>query len=163
MNGLASGESESELPTRDDFITCGDLDQQYAYKQFGGRSLEWVRETVAENWLAHQENFMLMGIRAFCYYLPALVAYFDLREFDCQEVRMFCFDCEFRIEDFQGQPEFKQCASRVLDGIVRVSELFESDVQRVVDEYADTTEEVEGARRKLADARLAYEELLARM
>lgn len=163
MSERDSADPGPGLPTREDFIPHGDLDEQWAYKRYGGRTLDEVRAIVAENWFAEQENFMWMGIRAFCFYLPAFFDYFEKRDFDCQEIRMLCSDCRFRVEDFQRQPALRPCAAKVLDGLVRVTALFESDLQRVASEFSDTLDDIEAARGELADARADYEKLLARL
>lgn len=158
---MGRGESERRLPSREEFIPSGMLDEESAFRDFGGKSLSEVRELVAENFLGRQEHFMWMGIRAFCYYLPAFVDYFDHHDFDCQEVRLFCVDCDFRLRDFERQPGLCSCAERLLDGIRKVSRIFETDKTRLLADDFESEAEIVDARDKLAAVLERYEVLVA--
>jgi hypothetical protein len=64
-----------QLPTREDFIDIGDLDQVAAFDDFGGKTLEEVRAACGENALGVCEALMWMGRVAFSYYLQAALDY----------------------------------------------------------------------------------------
>jgi len=60
------------LPTQADFDPWGDLDAQWAWRNFGGLTLDQAHAKFQENPLWYQEDFMFMGLRAFAYYFPVI-------------------------------------------------------------------------------------------
>ncbi|HEV7280034.1 MAG TPA: hypothetical protein VGN57_07450 [Pirellulaceae bacterium] len=65
----------STLPTESDFVTypeTPDLDQVYAWRNFGGLTLDEAKTRFAENSLHYQEDFMYMGTNAFAFYFPVI-------------------------------------------------------------------------------------------
>lgn len=66
-------EISKTLPERKDFNpNPGDLDEQSAWKQFGGKSLDEAYEHFLTNPFGYQEDFMFMGPAAFLYYFPVI-------------------------------------------------------------------------------------------
>lgn len=63
------------LPSEADFVVYGCLDEQWAWKQFGGLTLDEAKAKFLENPLRHQEDFMWMGAPAFAFYFPVLDEY----------------------------------------------------------------------------------------
>ena len=63
------------LPTKADFDPWGDLDAQWAWRNFGGLTLDEAHARFRENPLNYQEDFMFMGPRAFAYYFPVIEQY----------------------------------------------------------------------------------------
>jgi len=107
------------LPTRDDFGAGFDehfgrrLDEDSAWKEFGGKSLEEAYAHFCADPENRQEDFMWMGERAFRFYYPVVDRY--LRnvglpedEWDCRPARILAkdiqmhFDCH---EDMSGLHE----------------------------------------------------------
>lgn len=76
--------SRLSLPTERDFDPFdGDLDAQYAWRNFGGLSITEALTLFRENPIHYQEDFMFMGGRAFIFYFPVLDTF--LREFRLTE------------------------------------------------------------------------------
>jgi len=72
------------LPTERDFDPFGGgLDEQHAWRNFGGLSITGALTLFRENPIHYQEDFMFMGGRAFVFYFPVLDAF--LREFRLTE------------------------------------------------------------------------------
>ncbi|HEY5792456.1 MAG TPA: hypothetical protein VIS74_04105 [Chthoniobacterales bacterium] len=86
--------SSVPLPTERDFDPHqGDLDAQWAWKNFGGLSLNQAYGKFLSRPEIYQEDFMFMGIRAFDYYFPVIDRY--LREVSIGEDHLG--DCEASI------------------------------------------------------------------
>jgi len=67
------------LPTEQHFDPYdGDLDAQYAWKNFGGLTLDEAKAKFRLHPEFYQEDFMSMGGKAFAYYYPVIETY--LRE-----------------------------------------------------------------------------------
>lgn len=60
------------LPGQADFDPWGNLDAQWAWRNFGGLTLDQAHAKFRENPLYYQEDFMFMGPRAFAYYFPVV-------------------------------------------------------------------------------------------
>jgi hypothetical protein len=70
---VSQGESElQKLPSEADFVVYGNLDESYAWKNFGGLTLEEAKAKFAEHPLHYQEDFMYMGTNAFAFYFPVV-------------------------------------------------------------------------------------------
>lgn len=68
--------TRDSLPTKDDFDPWGgDLDAKYAWKMFGGLTLEEARIVFLDRPESRQEDFMFMGGKAFAYYYPIIEDY----------------------------------------------------------------------------------------
>ena len=67
---------DETLPTERDFDPhAGGLDEQRAWKDFGGLALEQARaKFFGDPWI-YQEDFMFMGGKAFAYYYPIIEEY----------------------------------------------------------------------------------------
>jgi len=66
----------AQLPTEHDFDPYGgDLDAQWAWKNFGGVSIDSATRMFREKPEWYQEDFMSMGGIAFAYYFPAVETY----------------------------------------------------------------------------------------
>ena len=64
------------LPSETDFDPFGgDLDAQYAWKNFGGLTLKQAYDLFLTNPIHYQEDFMFMGGAAFDYYFPVIDRY----------------------------------------------------------------------------------------
>ena len=69
-------DNRAHLPSERDFDPWGgDLDAQYAWKNFGSLTIEQAIERFRERPDIHQEDFMFMGPRAFVYYFPVLESF----------------------------------------------------------------------------------------
>ncbi len=62
----------TRLPSKEDFVPYGTLDELRAWENFGGLSLDEAHDKLCENPLYYQEDFMWMGIQAFAFYFPAV-------------------------------------------------------------------------------------------
>ena len=68
--------ADTDLPSELDFDPCqGDLDGQWAWKNFGGLTIEKAIQRFQEAPEIYQEDFMFMGPTAFAYYFPVLEAF----------------------------------------------------------------------------------------
>lgn len=68
--------NHSPLPSERDFDPhCGDLDAQYAWKNFGGLTLQQAITKFKERPDIYQEDFMFMGGKAFAFYFPVIEHY----------------------------------------------------------------------------------------
>ena len=64
------------LPTEKDFDPWGgNLDAQWAWRNFGGLTLEAAKEKFPKKPECYQEDFMFMGSRAFAFYFPVIESY----------------------------------------------------------------------------------------
>ena len=89
-----------ELPDEREFGAIGelmDLDAEYAWEMFGGKSLDEAYEIFRANPLCRQEDFMFMHPPAFAYYFPVLEKY--LHEVNIEEE---CPEGDYELEDCQA-------------------------------------------------------------
>ena len=64
------------LPTEEDFDPWGgDLDAQWAWKNFGGLSLDEAKAKFPQKPHVYYEDFMCMGSKAFAFYFPVIETY----------------------------------------------------------------------------------------
>jgi hypothetical protein len=64
------------LPTEKDFDPWrGNLDAQWAWRNFGGLTLEAAKEKFPQKPECYQEDFMSIGSRAFSFYFPVIETY----------------------------------------------------------------------------------------
>ncbi|MDB5337269.1 MAG: hypothetical protein JWN70_2888 [Planctomycetaceae bacterium] len=74
------------LPTERDFNPLGDnVDDQHAWKAFGGLTLDQARAKFLENPQYYQEDFMFMGGKAFAYYFPVIEEYLKSAPDGCND------------------------------------------------------------------------------
>lgn len=72
-------DDSTQLPTEQHFDPYdGDLDAQWAWKNFGGLTLEEAKVKYRQRPDLYYEDFMAMGGKAFAYYYPVIDSY--LRE-----------------------------------------------------------------------------------
>lgn len=93
--------SSELLPNESDFDPRGGgLDEQSAWRHFGGLTLDEAREKLSENSLYYQEDFMFMGPRAFRYYVPAIINYIqsETSTGDADIINCFASILTFRLE-----------------------------------------------------------------
>lgn len=74
--------STMKIPTKADWgkVNHGDLDADYAYKQFFGKSYEDAIEMFKRNALHYQEDLQSMPTAAFNFYAPAFAEYITSAE-----------------------------------------------------------------------------------
>lgn len=65
----------SDLPNERDFDPFGGVDEQCAWRHFGGLNLEEAYEKFANYPEIYQEDFMFMGGNAFAFYYPVIDRY----------------------------------------------------------------------------------------
>ena len=66
----------TEIPSEQDFDPSGEgLDEQHAWKEFGGLALDQAYEHFLDCPENRQEDFMFMGPRAFLFYFPVVERY----------------------------------------------------------------------------------------
>lgn len=64
------------IPTRAQLVSVpGDLDQEAAWRRFGGKSAAEARALFADDALNLCEDLMHMGAEAFCFYVLSLIDY----------------------------------------------------------------------------------------
>ncbi|MGA1238336.1 MAG: hypothetical protein ACO34E_15915 [Limisphaerales bacterium] len=97
------------IPQKSEFVTVDeDLDQQCAWEQFGGRSLDAAYALIKGDPLNRMEDLMHMGPKAFCFYVQAAIRYLREAESrnDQEMVSGFVSVCESwidgRIESVEG-------------------------------------------------------------
>jgi hypothetical protein len=108
----------ASLPTERDFDPTGNgLDEQWAWKYFGGLTLEEANTKFRENPFVYQEAFMFMGGMAFAFYFPIVDSF--LREVPVPDgddreawILAHCIEQQF---DGQSLPQVRHLAPRVLD------------------------------------------------
>jgi hypothetical protein len=66
---------DEAIPTRDAINIYDTLDERCAVDNFLGKDRQAAEAMFRENFVRYQEDLMWMGPRAFCYYLPAALAY----------------------------------------------------------------------------------------
>jgi hypothetical protein len=111
--------NDPSLPTEQDFDPFGGgLDEQVAWRNFGGLTLEQANKKYRENPDAYQEDFMFMGGKAFAFYFPVIESY--LRETSAyteyDDRNAWILACGIQLQ-FTGNtlPDVRHLASRVLD------------------------------------------------
>lgn len=90
-----------KTPTREEVVpVAGDLDQECAWKNFGGKSRDEARVLFADDGLNKCEDLMHMGCHAFCFYVLAAIDYLlsDDSRNDEEMISGFVGVCEVRLE-----------------------------------------------------------------
>lgn len=88
----------TRLPTEGEINPIpNDLDGQVAVKHFLGKTVQDAVDLFKENSLVYQEDFMWMGPKAFCFYLPAVLIYLR-SEADEDLVSCIASVIEFRLD-----------------------------------------------------------------
>lgn len=136
--------SETSLPTEVDFDPYGgDLDARFAWKNFGGLTLEEATKKFREIPEIYQEDFMFMGGKAFAFYFPVLEAYLrDVPEEYEGDDRQSWILAHCLRQQFEAKT-----AHHVLHLVQRVFAL-STFVQQNIHRFGDSTEE----QRRIADA-----------
>jgi hypothetical protein len=142
---MAEHDSMSErrgLPTERDFDPAGrGLDEQHAWRNFGGLTLEEANKKFRECPETYQEDFMWMGERAFVFYFPVIESYLKETtardEGDDRQAWILAYCIKQQFTGTSG-PDLMRLAPRVLDlaEFVRMNlQLFASqaDEQRRID------------------------------
>lgn len=76
QNQFRISRPSAPLPSKSDFDPFdGDLDAQYAWRNFGDLSLKQAYDLFLTNPVHYQEDFMFMGGTAFHYYFPVVDRY----------------------------------------------------------------------------------------
>jgi hypothetical protein len=93
--------SLDRVPTLNEINVFNSLDERTAAAHFLGKNLQQAEELFRENFLYYQEDLMWMGPKAFCYYVPAAVAYLisAASDGDSDAASSFCGVLEFRLDD----------------------------------------------------------------
>jgi hypothetical protein len=119
----------SELPTTDDINVYDTLDERAAVEHFLGKDQADAEVLFRENFLYYQEDLMWMGPRAFCYYLPAALAYVvrDASNVGSLELGFLLNVIEFQLQDNEEAiaPVFlalRDAIDVVLDSIERLDD-----------------------------------------
>ena len=127
------------LPTEKDFDPFeGNLDAQWAWKHFGGLSLDEAFNKFQENPLCYEEDFLFMGHKAFVFYFPVLDRY--LREM-CElppalrnylRVRSIPQCIQFQFDD----PVDAHLLS-IKEAVIELCELVLTNLKDFLDEWVD--------------------------
>lgn len=111
--------SIEDLPTKEDFVVYGDLDEETACNNLMGQTPKQVRNLLRADFMRYQEDFMFMGPVAFCFYLESMIEHVRV-SYDEEEAKVFHQLCEYRLDDklaLRMQP----CASLVATSLEWVS------------------------------------------
>jgi hypothetical protein len=66
---------DNAIPTFEEINVYDTLDERVAVTNFLGKDRQAAEALFRENFVYYQEDLMWMGPKAFCYYLPAALAY----------------------------------------------------------------------------------------
>jgi hypothetical protein len=66
---------DDAIPTLEEINVYDTLDERAAVENFLGKDRQAAEAMFRESFVHYQEDLMWMGPRAFCYYLPAALAY----------------------------------------------------------------------------------------
>ena len=146
------------LPTERDFDPFGGcLDARYAWKMFGGLTLDQARAVFREDPLNRQEDFMFMGGRAFAYYFPVVEDHLrgvaDGSYYD-RQARILARCIELQFSNSPLEPGVLRLAPRVLalaDHVRGHLEGFASDEderRKIAEAWDETAKTVESAVRE---------------
>ena len=125
------------LPTEEDFDPwCGDLDAQWAWKNFGGLTLEAAKEKFPQKPECYQEDFICMGSRAFAFYFPVIETYLldtpvDYEGYDrCAWILAHGIKCQL-------QRETKSVVLPLLPRICNLIQFVQQNIERFDDDEAE--------------------------
>lgn len=141
------------LPSEPDFDPCGNgLDEQSAWRNFGGLTLDEANKRFRECPEAYQEDFMWMGGRAFAFYFPVIDSFLRettaVDEYDDRQAYILahCIKMQFAGE---VDPMVRNLAPRVLELATFVQAnlgLFaqvEEDQSRIAGAWKELTESIQ--------------------
>ena len=141
-----------KLPTERDFDPhgCG-LDEQCAWRNFGGLSLEEAYQKFASAPEVYQEDFMFMGTGAFVYYYPVVeqflryaVTVLDDERGDCQSwILPQCIRMQFFGTD-------RQLVGQLKNSVISLCEFMLENIECFADDWSPPTE-IEEQWRSLRD------------
>ena len=79
------------LPTAEEIGGAGGLDEAYAVEHFLGKSVREAEALFRENDLYYLDDLGWMGPKAFCFYVPAAIAYLmsESASYQCDAVNFF--------------------------------------------------------------------------
>jgi hypothetical protein len=114
------------LPTEADINVYDTLDEQYAVRNFLGKTHEQALELFRDNALHYQEDLTVMGAVGFCFYVDAFIAYLKGEESadDSDAASCFCFMVEQRLR-IDSKTELRPSAPKLIDAITYLLEHFE--------------------------------------
>ena len=96
----------------------GSLDEQGAWKQFGGLSRAEAFQRFIENPIHYQEDFMWMGPKAFAYYFPVIERFlfeFELAP-DNDDAQAWILGCDVMMQFSSTKPDcLKHLVPRIHD------------------------------------------------
>ena len=120
------------LPTKSDFDPFGGgLDEQVAWKHFGGLELAEAHKRFCENPLCYQEDFMWMGHVALAYYFPVLDKY--LRAGDDEELSRIIASgliIQFGYDDISAIEHIKPQVIELADFVIQNISIGDHDLLR---------------------------------
>jgi hypothetical protein len=113
--------SQENLPTKKDFDPWGDLDAQWAWKNFGGLTIDSAYNKFCTYPETYQEDFMFMGPTAFSFYFSIIEKYMSTvqpeDEFDdCSGWIIGC-GVEIQLENIESEC-LKQRVLRLVDIVI---------------------------------------------
>jgi hypothetical protein len=79
---------DDAIPTLEEINVYDSLDERTAVENFLGKDRQEAEALFRKNFLYYQEGLMWMGPRAFCYYLPAALAYVQSQSADIGAVEL---------------------------------------------------------------------------
>ena len=108
-----------KIPTALEINPYDDLDGRTALKNFLGKSFQDATEMFMQNSYSLSEDLMWMGIKAFAFYLPAVIPYLesDESQYDCFTASSLISTFRFRLEH---EPETIQIAGNPMISVLRV-------------------------------------------
>ena len=123
-----------KIPTKSDWgeINHDDLDADYAYKQFFGKSFEEAIAMFQRNALHYQEDLQSMPAQAFNFYAPALAEYILSVEAagDSDGASSFLHMTFWMIKTHRSRiyPETEQLLLDVAEKVARNQAFYEADI-----------------------------------
>ncbi len=104
----------NSIPARKDFGIEGDLDVDWAWKNFGGKSLEEASLLFQSNPFRYREDLMWMDAPAFTYYFPIAIRYLksDASKDDCDVASCIASLLELRIE-YAGAASMREIGGEI--------------------------------------------------
>lgn len=141
----------NRIPTESEINVYDSLDEQWAVKNFLGKSLQEAEQLFQENFLRYQEDLMWMGPVAFAYYVQAAISYLLSEHSDRDACAASCF-CALIGHRLEWEPEvirpvrqiLHSAISQILPGFQR----FECEIEI----FGDLESQYKVLLEKLADA-----------
>ena len=141
----------ADLPTERDFDPYGgDLDAQYAWRNFGGLTLEEANKRFRENPEVYQEDFMFMGGTAFGFYFPVIDGFLrDTSDKFEDDDRQAWILAHCIMNQFQGEvvPEVR----RLVPGVLELAEFVLTHIRLFAPSDTEEQHRIAGAWLELKD------------